>query len=101
LDNKCADGYLQLGILSWSEHNYAQAIDLYTKALLANPKLGDAHYRLGVAYDRTGQHEKAKEQFELHDEIKQQQAAEIDRQRRDIKQFQVVLPGQPMQPPGQ
>jgi len=31
--------------------------------------LAKAHYRLAVAYDRIGLPEKAREQFQLHDEI--------------------------------
>ncbi len=99
LDAKCGDGYLQLGILAASQRNLEKAIDFYTKAIAANPQLGDAHYRLGVAYDRIGEHTKAKQEFELHDEIKKQQAAEIERQRREVKQFLIVLPGQPTFPP--
>ena len=92
LDGKCADGYLELGKISASAKNYPKAIDLYLKAIEANPKLGDAYYRLGVAYDRAGQHEKAMQEFDLHDAIKRQQAEEIERERREVKQFLVVDP---------
>lgn len=101
LDAKCGDAYLQLGILSASQRNFDKAIGFYTKAIEADPQLGDAHYRLGVAYDRIGEPAKAKWEFQLHDEIKKQQAADIERQRREVKQFLVVLPGQPAFPPAQ
>ena len=94
LDPKCFDGYLQLGILAASQHDYEKAIRLYTKAIEVEPQLGEAHYRLGVAYDRLGQREKAEQEFQLHDEIEKRQAAAIERERRDVKQFVVVL-GQP------
>jgi hypothetical protein len=48
-----------------------------------------------VAYDRTGELAKAKREFVLHDEIEKQKAAAVERQRREIKQFLVVLQGQP------
>jgi hypothetical protein len=54
---------------------------------------------MGVAYDRIGKSAKAKREFQLHDEIKKQQADAIERQRREVKQFLVVLPGQPGNPP--
>jgi len=95
IDAKCGDAYLQLGILSASEHKFEKAIDFYTKAIGADPQLGEAHYRLGVAYDRIGESAKAKREFQLHDEIKKQQAEAIERQRREVKQFLVVLPEQP------
>jgi Flp pilus assembly protein TadD len=101
IDPKCADGYLELGILSASQNNFEEAIELYRKAIDANPELGDAHYRLAVAYDRIGESPKAKEEFQLHDQIAKQQAQAVERQRREVKQFMVVQPGQPTFPPTQ
>jgi tetratricopeptide (TPR) repeat protein len=98
LDARCADGYLQLGILNVSQHNLEKAIGFYLKAIEANPELAEAHYRLGVAYDRVGEPAKAKQEFQLHEEIKKQQAAAVERQRREVKQFLVVVPGQSTSP---
>jgi hypothetical protein len=61
--------------------------------------LAKAHYRLAVAYDRIGLPEKARQQFQLHDEIEKLQAGAAERQRREVKQFLVVLEGQPGYPP--
>ncbi len=94
LDPKCSEAYLQLGIIAASQHDFNKAIDLYSKAIEADPQLADAHYRLGVAYDRTGQPTKAKQELQLHDQIKQQQAQEAERQRREIKQFIIGQPGE-------
>jgi tetratricopeptide (TPR) repeat protein len=94
LDAKCSDGYLQLGILAASQHDYEKAIPLYTKALDADSQLGEAHYRLGVAYDRLGERDKAAQEYQLHDDIEKRQAAAIEQERRDVKQF-VVVQGQP------
>ncbi len=99
IDAKCGDAYLELGILSASQRDFEKAIDFYTKAIEADPQLGEAHYRLGVAYDRIGESAKAKQEFHLHDEIKKQEAEAIERQRREVKQFLIVLPGQPAHPP--
>jgi tetratricopeptide (TPR) repeat protein len=94
LDPKCADGYLELGNLSAGDKQWEQAIGHYLNAIQADPELSDAHYRLGVAYQRTGDQVRAREQFKLHDEIASRQAAEIQRQREAVKQFLVVLPNQ-------
>jgi tetratricopeptide (TPR) repeat protein len=99
IDPKCGDAYLQLGILSFSQRNFEKAIGFYGKAIEVDPQLGEAHYRLGVAYDRIGSPEKAKQEFQLHDEIEKLQAAAVERQRREVKQFLVVLEGQPATPP--
>ena len=101
IDPKCADAYLQLGILATSRRNLNKAIVFYTKAIEANSELDEAHYRLGVAYDRIGQPDKAKVEFQLHDEIKKRQADDVERQRREVKQFLVVAPGKPGYPPAQ
>lgn len=94
VDNKCADAYLQLGVLNASQQKYAKAIGFYGEAIAANPQSSEAHYRLGVAYDRIGEHAKAKEQFQLHDDLDKEQKAVVERQRREVKQFLVVVPGQ-------
>jgi tetratricopeptide (TPR) repeat protein len=99
IDPMCGDAYLQLGILSSSQRNFEKAIGFYGKAIEVDPQLGEAHYRLGVAYDRIGSPEKAKQEFQLHDEIEKLQAAAVERQRREVKQFLVVLEGQPATPP--
>lgn len=93
IDPKCGEAYLQLGIISLSKRSLDTAIDFYRKAIEANPQLADAHYRLAMAYDRTGQPSKAKQELLLHDQIKQQQAEAIERQRREVKQFLIVQPG--------
>jgi tetratricopeptide (TPR) repeat protein len=87
--------YLQLGNFCSVERDFDKAIGYYTKAIELNPQLSDAHYRLGLAYGRTSQPEKAKREFQLHEEIEKQQAAAIESQRREIKQFLIVLNGQP------
>jgi tetratricopeptide (TPR) repeat protein len=95
IDPGCSDGYLQLGNLSSSQDQFAKAVGFYTKALAANPQSSDAHYRLGVAYDRLGERAKAERELALHDKIEKEQAAEVERQRKEIKQFIVSVPGKP------
>jgi tetratricopeptide (TPR) repeat protein len=95
LDAKCSDGYLQLGILAAGQHEYERAIPLYAKAIDIDPQLSEAHYRLGVAYDRLGERDKAEREFQLHDELQERQAAAVEQERREVKQF-VVVNGQPV-----
>jgi tetratricopeptide (TPR) repeat protein len=95
IDPHCGEAYLELGILAASKRSFEPAIAFYKKAIAADPGLADAHYRLGMAYDRTGQPAEAKQEFQLHDQIKRQQADEIEKQRREVKQFLIALPGAP------
>jgi len=100
VDPKCSEAYLQLGILHFSEREFQKAVSFYEKAIEVNPQLGEAHYRLGVAYDRIGDAERAKREFALHEEIEKADAVEVERQRREVKQFLVVLDGKATVPPG-
>ncbi len=95
LDAGSAGAYLQLGILSSVQHHPEAAIRYYKQAIAADPQLGEAHYRLGVAYDRMGAPEKARQEFQQHDEIEALRAAQVERQRREVKQFLVVLQQKP------
>jgi tetratricopeptide (TPR) repeat protein len=94
IDHKCAPAWLQLGILAYTHHDPVKAIDLYHQAIEADPQLAEAHYRLGVAYDRMGKADQAAREFQLHDEIEKRQAAAVEQQRREVKQFLVVLKNQ-------
>ncbi len=94
LDPKLAAAPLQLGIMAAAQRDYAKAIGFYTKAIDADPSLQEAHYRLGVAYDRTGEQAKSRQEFQLHEELAKKQADAVEQQRRDVKQFLVVLQGQ-------
>ena len=96
LDPKCGDAYLQLGNLESTQRKYPAAIDFYEKAIKANPQLSEAHYRLAMAYDRAGDQAKAHQEFQLHDEIEKRQAEEVERQRREVKQFVVTSSEKPV-----
>jgi tetratricopeptide (TPR) repeat protein len=99
IDPKCTEAYLQLGNLAASRHEYEKAIGFYTKTIEINSELSEAHYRLGITYERVGEKDKAKLEFQRHDEIEKQTAAEIQRQRKDVKQFVIALPASPPSAP--
>jgi tetratricopeptide (TPR) repeat protein len=92
-DPKCSSAYLQLGVIEASQSNFQKASEFYRKAIDADSQSTEAHFRLGVAYDRLGEKDKAAEEFKLHDELEKQKAAAVDRQRRDVKQFLVLVGG--------
>jgi Flp pilus assembly protein TadD len=92
-DPQCSSAYLQLGVIQASKSDFHTAAQYYQKAIAADALSTEAHYRLGVAYDRLGEKEKAAAEFKLHDELEKQQAAAVDRQRREVKQFLVQVGG--------
>ena len=87
LDPKLAEAHLQLGNLYSDQNKYAQAIPEYTRALELNSDLADAYYRLGQAYVRTGEKDRAQQQFQVYQRLREQHLADLDRQRAEIRQF--------------
>ena len=92
IDSKYAEAYLQLGNLAALQHEYQKSIGFYSKAIEVNPQLSEAHYRLGIAYERVGEKENAKLEFQKHNEIEKKITDEIQRQRKEVKQFVIALP---------
>lgn len=91
IDPRFDEAYLQLGILFFSQGKFEEAVGDYKKAIELNSRLGEAHYRLGVAYKRLGKMTEAAQEFEIHEQIQKKDAALVDRQRRDVRQFVTVL----------
>ncbi|HMD10061.1 MAG TPA: tetratricopeptide repeat protein [Candidatus Acidoferrum sp.] len=87
LDPKLAEAHLQLGNLYSDQSKYAEAIPEYVRALGLDPDLADAHYRLGQAYVRTGQKESAQQQLQVYQKIHEQNLADLEKQRAEIRQF--------------
>ncbi len=75
--------------------DYTGAIAYYRQALEADTRNGEAHYRLGVAYERTGHPAEAQKEYQLHKQIAAEDAALVEQQRREVKQFSVVTHAPP------
>jgi tetratricopeptide (TPR) repeat protein len=86
-DPKLPEAHLQLGNLTADQGKFAEAIPEYQRALDLDSDLADAHYRLAQAYVRTGQKDKAQEQFTAYQTLRAQHLADLDKQRADIRQF--------------
>jgi tetratricopeptide (TPR) repeat protein len=87
LDPSLAEAHLQLGNLYSDQQKYADSIPEYRCALELNSDLADAHYRLGQAYVRTGEKDRAQEQFQVYQKLREQHLAELDKQRAEVRQF--------------
>src|SRR5205807_1077342 len=73
--------------LTADQGKFAEAIPEYQRALELDNDLADAHYRLAQAYVRTGQKDKAQEQFTVYQQLRERHLADLDKQRADIRQF--------------
>ena len=87
LDPSLAEAHLQLGSLYSDQQKYADSIPEYLRALGLNSDLADAHYRLGQAYVRTGEKDRAQEQFQVYQKLREQHLADLDKQRAEVRQF--------------
>jgi len=87
LDPKLGDAYLLLGIIQAGEGNLSQAISAYQRAIAASPQLEEAHYRLAMAYRKTGQTNQARTELALYQQLRKQSAEALERERSEIQQF--------------
>jgi tetratricopeptide (TPR) repeat protein len=90
LDPTLAEAQLQLGNLESDQSRYAEAIPFYRRAIERNADLADAHYRLGQAYVRTGEKDRAQQELQLYQQLRTQHLAELDKQRAEVRQFVVA-----------
>jgi Flp pilus assembly protein TadD len=97
LNRKFAPAYLELGILHAEERDYAKAIADYQQAIQIDPRLEEAHFRLGQAYRQAGEAEKSKQELRVHRQLAQESAQQIDRERHEIRQFVYTLRDKPGQ----
>jgi tetratricopeptide (TPR) repeat protein len=70
LDPKLTKAHLQLGILLAEQKRFTEAIPSLVEATRLDPNLGQAHYRLAQAYQRTGQKELAAQSFAAFERLK-------------------------------
>src|SRR5216684_3973579 len=87
LDPSLAEAHLQLGNLHSEQQKYADSIPEYQRALELNYDMPDAHYRLSQAYVRTGNKDRAQEQIQVYQKLREQHLAELDKQRAEVRQF--------------
>ncbi len=95
IDPKLDAAYVQLGNLHFVRGAFAEAVAAYQKAIAANPASSEAHYRLGLAYKRIGEKAKARNEFDQYKQIDKTEAATVERQRRELRQFLFVLKDPP------
>ena len=95
LDPKLDAAFLELGNLNFALGAFPEAVASYEKAIAANPTSSQAHYRLGLTYKRLGDEAKAQNEFAQYKKLDQTESANIERQRRELRQFLFVLKDQP------
>jgi len=98
IDPKLGEAYLQLGILHSGRGRFEQSIRDFKKAIEVSPQLSEAHYRLGIAYRRMRVETKAEQEFRVYEQMEKAETAAIESQRRELRQFLIILKDQPAAP---
>jgi tetratricopeptide (TPR) repeat protein len=99
IDPKLGEAYLQLGVLYSGRDAFEPAIHAYEKAVEVSQQLGEAHYRLALADKPKGEEAKSGQEFQLYEQTEKTETAEIERQRRELQHFLVILKDQPATAP--
>jgi tetratricopeptide (TPR) repeat protein len=89
------EAYLQLGILQEERGDFSRAMQSYKRAIEAKPELAEAHRRLASVYKRKGEDAKAQAEFEAYQQAEKAETAEMDEERRELRQFLVILKDSP------
>lgn len=98
IDPKLGEAFLQLGILHFAQGKYEQAIRDYQKAVESSPLLSEPHYRLGLTYRRKQEEAKAEQEFHVYEEMTKAETAAREKERRELRQFLIILKDQPFTP---
>ena len=93
LDGNNAEVHLQLGILYNDQHAYDLAQTEFERAVHLNPSMADAHFRLGRAYLRAGNKEKAQAELDEFKTLQARHQAEVDKERAEVQQFVIATQG--------
>jgi tetratricopeptide (TPR) repeat protein len=89
IDPGLGAAWFELGILFADQGNYAKAIPAWQSAVAGG--VIEAHYRLGQAFRRTGEPEKAKAEIEQFEQLSKQSAEKEERERAAIREFVFTL----------
>ena len=95
IDPKLGEAYVQLGILYLGKSDFAKATTAFKRATEANPHLCAARYRLGQTYKHTGEEAKAQQEIAIYKQCEDAEAKALERERRELRQFLVILKDQP------
>jgi len=91
LDSKLGTADLQLGILYAQREDYGRAIGAYQKAIEVSPESEEAHYRLALAYKKTGDTAGAEKELKLHEQLAKQATERAEHERGEIQEFVITL----------
>lgn len=90
INPKLAEAHYQKGLLLQFQEKWSESIPALESSIALRPESSRAHYRLALGYARTGNREKAKEQFTLQKKYREQEKEGIDARFSEVQMFVVA-----------
>lgn len=90
IDPKLAEAHYQKGVLFQFQEEWRESIPELEASIALKPESSRAHYRLALAFARTGNRDKAKEQFALQKKYREQEKEGIDARFSEVQMFVVA-----------
>lgn len=87
VDPGSAEAYYQMGLLKQDQGDWAGSVPSLERAIALKPDLAPAHYRLALAYWRTGRKQEGQAEMELQKKYSKQGKEDMDRRLRQITTF--------------
>jgi tetratricopeptide (TPR) repeat protein len=91
VDPRSAEAHYQMGLLKQNQGDWAGSVPSLEKAIELKPDLAPAHYRLALAYWRTGHKQEGQTEMELQKKYSKQGKEDMDRRLRQITTFIVEV----------
>lgn len=86
-DPKLPDAQYQMGVLKQNQGDWVGSISNLEAAIALKPDLAQAHYRLALAYWRTGRKQEGQAEMELQKKYSKQEREDLDKRLRQITTF--------------
>lgn len=87
VEPRSAEALYQLGLLKQNQGDWTGSVSSLEKAVGLKPDLAPAHYRLALAYWRTGRKQDGQTQMELQKKYAKQQKEDVDHRLKQITTF--------------
>jgi tetratricopeptide (TPR) repeat protein len=85
------EAHFELGCVLQAKRDYASAANSFREAINLAPDKSTPHYRLAQVFDRTGQHERAAKERQVHDRLAAEEKAELDRRQAATKHMDLKV----------
>jgi tetratricopeptide (TPR) repeat protein len=91
VDPKLADAQYEMGVLKQNQSDWRGSIPNLEAAVALKPDFAKAHYKLALAYWRSGRKQEGQAQMDLQNKFSQQQEDDLNQRMRQVTTFLVEI----------